>query len=107
MDLQFGALDIFNHAIKICKERKYLALEGELHKSYIELMAVEADCRRDKASAVIKSMQRLDRELTLLKFEYGRVKERYVNISAIENYINQIEQFRKKLLVEKNSFKRV
>jgi len=52
-------------------------------------------------------MQTVDRELKLLKFEYGRVKERFKiqRLLAIENYINEIEQFRKKLLFEKNALK--
>ena len=107
MDIQFGALDIFNHAIKICKEQEYRQLEEKLHSSYIELMAVEANCRRQKASAIIKSMQIFDRELKLLKFEYGRVKGRFdiESISAIEKYISEIEQLRKKLSLEKNKIR--
>ncbi|KUO74921.1 MAG: hypothetical protein APF81_08185 [Desulfosporosinus sp. BRH_c37] len=107
MGIQFGGLDIFNHAIKICKEQEYLALEEKLHISYLELMAVESNCRRQKSSAIITSMQTVDRELKLLKFEYGRVKERFKiqRLLAIENYINEIEQFRKKLLFEKNALK--
>lgn len=105
MDMQINVLDIFNKALKICKEKECLALKQRLHNSYIKLMAVEADCRREKASTIIRSMQILDRELTLLKFEYGRVKGRFSidNISAIEKYINEIEHVRKKLALEKRN----
>jgi|GEM_PF-6207811 len=107
MDTQFGALDALTHAVKICQEHEYFALEEKVHKSYLQLMAVESDCRRQKSSAIITSMQTVDRELKLLIFEYCRVKERFKiqHISAIEIYINEIEQFRKKLLFEKNALK--
>lgn len=107
MEIQFGVMDIFNHAIKICKEHEYLELEEKLHKSYIELVAVEADCRRGKASAIIKSIQTCDRELKILIYEYGKVKGEYhlEKIPAIEKYMENISAFRKKLVVEKNKMK--
>ena len=105
--MQFSTLDVLNHAIKICKEKEYLALQEKLHRSYIELMAVEANTRREKVSEIIKSMQIFDRELKLLKFEYVRVKEKFniKNISAIDKYISEIEQIRKRLSLEKSLIK--
>jgi len=107
MDIQFGGLDVLTNAVKICHEKEYLALERKLHKSYSQLMEVESNCRRQKASAIITSMQIVDRELKLLIFEYCRVKKKFniQHILAIEKYINEIEQFRKKLLFEKNAIK--
>lgn len=104
MDLQNDLFDIFSGAIKICKEKEYHELQEEIHKSYLELMEVEAGTRREKASAIIKGLQTIDRELTILKFEYGKVTGKYQmgHISAIDEYIATIEKYRKSIVSEKN-----
>lgn len=107
MNTKLGVLDTFNHAIKICKEQGYLALGEKIHKSQLELVTIESDCRREKASAIIKSIQICDRELKILMYEYEKVKEKYnlEKIPAIENYMEYIGVFRKNLVAEKNKMK--
>lgn len=107
MDTQSELSEIIKHVVEYYTECKYLEFKQKLHNSYIELMAVEADCRRKNASIIIKSIQTCDRELQLLKFEYGKLRNKYniEEIPVMEKYIKGIERFRNKLVSEKNVLK--
>lgn len=103
MDLKVDFLELFSGAMKICKEQEYHELQDKIHQSYLELLKAEAKARRVKASALIKSIQTIDRELKILLFEYGRVKSKYHldKIVAVDQYIAGLEKVRKGLVLEK------
>ena len=104
MDFKVDLFEVFSGALKICKEQEYLVLQEKVNRSYIELMEVEANTRREKASTIIKGMQMIDRELKMIKFEYGRVKSKYHidKVTAIDEYITAIEKYRLSMALEKS-----
>jgi len=99
--------ELFHLLIKICKEKEYNELQTTLHDSYLELIKVEAEAQRKKASSLIRGIQAIDREVKLLNFEYDRVKRDF-NIDGIpyfDQLISEINKKRKELVSLKNSLK--
>ena len=100
-------LEAFQLLIKVCKEKQYNEFIEALHKSYLELIKVEAEARRKKASVLIKGMQTIDRELLFLNFEYDKVKRSF-NIDGIpyfDQLVIELSEKRSELSSLKNSLK--
>ena len=107
MDSEIDFPELFRLLIKICKEKEYNELQTAVHDSYLELIEVEAESRREKTSSLIRGIQAIDRELKLLNFEYDRVKREF-NIDGIpyfDQFISEINKKRKELTFIKNSLK--
>ena len=107
MGFEINVPELFQLVSKICKEKEYNELQTALHNSYLELMKVEAEARRKKASSLIRGIQAIDRELKLLNFEYDRVKRAF-NIDGIpyfDQFISEIIKKREELVSLKNSLK--
>ena len=100
-------LTVVSDAVKLCKEKEFVILEELLHKSYIELINVEAQARRQKASSIIKALQLLDKEMFMLNNEYNKIIKKFnmEPILAIDIYIEEIKKHRRKLVREKNSLR--
>jgi len=97
--------ELFQLILKICKEKEYNELQTALHNSYLELIKVEAEARREKTSSLIRGIQAIDREVRLLNFEYDRVKRDF-NIDGIpyfDQLISQINKKRKELILIKKT----
>ena len=107
MDSEIDVPELFRLLLKICKEKEYNELQTALHKSYLELIKVEAESRREKTSSLIRGIQAIDREVKLLNFEYDRVKREF-NIDGIpyfDQFISEINKKRKEMTLLKNSIK--
>ncbi len=100
-------IQFFNSAVKVCKEEEYKRLSELLENSYKQVIIVEAQSRRKKSSTLIKGIQLIDRELFAINFQYEIVKKRYnINsITALDEYIVELEKVRKSLVKEKDSLK--
>ena len=94
---------LFSDAVKVCKEESYYALRAQINQSFQELIKVEAHCRRDKVSSIIRAMQELDKEQLLLENEYKNVLfiTKMPSIPALEDFINGVRNYRKSLVQEK------
>ena len=107
MSFEISFPDILPNLLKICKENEYNELQAALHRSYTELIRVEADARRQKASGLIRGMQAIDRELKHLEFEYEKTKRAF-NIDGIpyfDKFITEMRQKRRELALLKDSLK--
>ena len=93
--------------VKICKEKEYNELQTAVHNSYIELIKIESGARREKASGLIRGIQAIDRELTVLNFEYDKVKRDFKidGIPYYDQFITGIKKKRGELAALKNSLR--
>ena len=99
--------DALRLLVKICKENEYNELQAAVHNSYNELIKVESEARRKKASGLIRGIQAIDRQLLVLNFEYEKVKGAF-NIDGnqyFDQFISEIKKKRGELAAIKNSLK--
>ena len=107
MNFESSITDVFTLLAMICKEKEYKEFQETLQKSYYELVKVEAETRREKASVLIRGMQVINRELKILNFEYNRVKKDF-NIDSIpyfDQFIIEATKKRDELALLKNKLK--
>lgn len=100
-------MEALQFLVKLCKEKEYNDLQNALHNSYNELIKVESEARREKASVLIRGIQAIDRELLVLNFEYEKVKTGF-NIDGIpyyDQFISEIKRKRGELAAMKNSLR--
>jgi len=95
-------------AVKVCKEESYYALRAQINQSFQELIAVEAQCRRDKVSSIIRALQRVEKEKFLLENEYKNVLSitKMSSIPALEDFINGVRHYRNSLVQDKKRFEK-
>lgn len=99
---------LFSDAVKVCKEESYYALRDQIKQSFQELIIVEAQCRRDKVSSIIRALQSIEKEQFLLENEYKKVLSitKMSSIPALEDFINGVRDYRKSLMQEKKRIER-
>ena len=107
MNSEIAITEALSFLMKICKENQYNELQEKLSKCYFELIKIEADTRRQKAGALIRGMQAIDRELRLLIFEYEKVKRGFNTdgIQYFDRLISEIKQKRRELAMQKEALK--
>lgn len=103
---KFG--DLFSVIIAASKDKAYLEISEKLQKSLHEYIISEAANRRDKTDTLIRAMAKIDIELIQFEREYKRIDNDLSENAkkSINELINEVEQRKKDIIFEKNSFKK-
>lgn len=108
MNIGDNLRDIINILSLINKDDKKKILNEKITKSYRELLEDEVKGRRIKSSELIKEMVMIDIALKEFELKYNSLKKRSgLNIIALNNYIEEIKSYRKKLSNKKKYLSRV
>lgn len=73
-------------------------------EEYYLTLSAEADARRAKATAIIKSIAKLRIELKKFEYTYSLIKTKTGNINSVEKVITQIKHQIDIMIIEKNRF---
>ncbi len=96
-------IDVIKTALAVCKDKASDDIIQRFCGEYNALSQAEAQCRRDKASALIKNMARLKNTLKNFEFTYARIRPLCGNIPAVDDYIKKINAEIKRMSFEKNN----
>lgn len=99
--------DLIAVMLAASKDKVYLETAEKMQVAFHELILTEADSRRNKVTALIRSMAKIDSEVIRFKREYSRISNQLAPeaITAIENYLKIVEQKKKDIVHEKNAMK--
>lgn len=94
--------DFISLMVAYYKDKVSAECMSKISASYNEMMDAEADCRRQKAAALVLSMAKL--KITLEKFQklYDPIKEKYGSMEAAEQKIISIQGEIRELSAMKN-----
>lgn len=92
-------ISILTAAYKDRIERKFF---DELRIGMYELLSADADSRREKTSADIIQMARLKTALRKFEISYAQIQDMYGQVSAIDDYIAEIQSKIKAISYKKN-----
>ena len=102
-----GIGDLVSVVLAASKDKIYMETAEKMQAAFHELILAEADARRDKTSALIRSMAKIDGEVIRFKREYNRIIDQLSPEAktAINSYLKMIEQKKKDIAHEKNVMK--
>lgn len=92
-------LSLLMAAYKDSVERK---LFNDLRSGMNELLAAEADSRREKVAADIIQMAKLKTALRKFEMTYSRIKDDFGKVDAIDDYIADVQRQIKAMSYKKN-----
>lgn len=95
--------DIVNIFMAKVKDEVYKEAMENIKASYQRLMEIETECRREKASALIKSIAKMDIEIKKFEDIYKKLDNVFNDEAKekINEFIIQYKLKRKQLLLEK------
>jgi hypothetical protein len=99
--------DLITVMLSAYKDKVYLETTEKMQAAFHELILTEAASRRDKVTALIRAMAKIDAEVIRFKREYSRISNQLTPeaITAIEDYLKIVEQKKKDIIHEKNAMK--
>lgn len=95
--------DIVNIFMAKAKDEAYKEAMENIKASYQRLMEIETQCRREKASALIRAMAKMDIEIKKFEDLYKKLDNTFSDEAKekINEFISKYKLNRKKLLLEK------
>ena len=102
-----GLGDLFSVVLAASKDKVYMETAEKMQAAFHELILAEADARRDKTSALIRALAKIDGEVIRFKREYNRIIDQLAPEAktAINSYLKMIEQKKKDIAHEKTLMK--
>lgn len=108
MTVDNGLGELFNLVLAASRDRAYLETVERMQAAYHQLILAEAESRRNKTTALILAMAKIDGELYRFMREYDRIAGQLTQqaINDIDSYLRIIEQEKKDIAFEKNALKK-